>query len=122
LQDEPNLERWQAGLMRADGTVRPSYDSVRSTIAETGGNCTGALRSWSHSTTVDGADATFRKDRRLPSRVDSWSFLASADEDSLFDAGIYRMTGGRRADRALGESGRLVAHLTRYVRFPARRL
>jgi hypothetical protein len=122
LQDEPNLERWQAGLMRADGTARPSYDSVRSTIAATGGNCVGAMRSWSHSTTVDGAQATFRKDRRLPSRVDSWSFLASADEDALFDSGIYRMTSGRRGARALGESGRLVAHTTRYVRFPAQRL
>jgi len=122
LQDEPNLDRWQAGLMRADGSHRPSYDAVKATIAETGGDCTGAQRSWRHSTTVDGAEATFRKDRRLPSRVDSWSFLASAAEDALFDAGIYRMTRGRRGARALAESGRLDAHLTRYVRFAARRL
>jgi hypothetical protein len=124
LQDEPNLDRWQAALMRADGTPRPSYNSVKATIAETGGNCTGATRQWRHSTVVDGAEATFRKGRRFPSRVDSWSFLAAADEDALFDAGIYRVTRGRSALNAktLSESGRLDAHLKRYVRFPARRL
>ncbi|HEY7148792.1 MAG TPA: hypothetical protein VH420_05035 [Gaiellaceae bacterium] len=122
LQDEPNLDRWQAGLMRADGTKRPSYDAVKSTIAQTGGNCPGRMRSWRHTTVVDGAKATFRRDRRLPSRVDSWSFLASADEDAVFDAGIYRLRGGHRGARALSETGRLDAHLTRYVRFRARRL
>jgi hypothetical protein len=122
LQDEPNLDRWQAGLVRADGTHRPSYDSVKATIAETGGNCAGGMRAWRHSTSVDGAAATFRKDRRLPSRVSSWAFLASAEEDAVFDSGIYRVTGGRRGARVLGDNGRLAAHLTRYVRYPARRL
>ncbi|MEK6276047.1 MAG: hypothetical protein AABM30_12045 [Actinomycetota bacterium] len=124
LRDEPNLDRWQAALMRADGSTRPSYDAVRSTIAETGGNCAGAMRSWRHSTAVDGATATFRRDRRLPSRVDSWAFLASAREDALFDAGIYRVTRARPTltSRTLGRTGRLDAHLTRYVRFPTRRL
>ena len=74
LQDEPSLDRWQAGLIRADGTLRPSYHAVKATIAETAGNCAGRMRSWRHSTVVAGADATFRRDRRLPSRVDSWSF------------------------------------------------
>ena len=122
LQDEPNLDRWQAGLMRADGSSRPSYEAVKATIAQTGGNCIGRTRSWRHSRTVDGAKATFPKERRLPARVDAWSFLASADEDAVFDAGIYRLAGGRRARRALTESGKLQAHLTRFVRFPARRL
>jgi hypothetical protein len=122
LQDEPDLDRWQAGLMRADGTTRPSYDSVKATIAATNGECDGAMRRWRHSTTVDGAEATFRREQRFPRRVTSWSFLASADEDALFDAGIYRIVNGHRAGKALGESGRFTAHLTRYVRFPAKRL
>ncbi len=29
LRDEPNLDRWQAGLVRADGTRRPSFYSVK---------------------------------------------------------------------------------------------
>jgi hypothetical protein len=118
FQDEPNLERWQAGLMRADGSHRPSYDSVKSTIAQTGGNCSGSMRGWRHSTSVDGASATFPRSRRLPSRVSTWSFLASADEDARFDAGVYRMGGGR----VLSQSGRLTAHVTRFVRLPAHRL
>jgi hypothetical protein len=122
MQDEPNLDRWQAGLVRADGTPRLSYDAVKATIAETAGNCAGRMRSWRHSTIVDGASATFRRDRRLPSRVDSWSFLASAEEDALFDAGIYRLRGGRLGARVLAESGRFDAHLTRFVRFRSRRL
>jgi hypothetical protein len=122
LQDEPNLDRWQAGLMRADGSRRASYEAVKAAIAETGGNCLDTMRSWHHSRTVDGAKATFPKERRLPARVDAWSFLASADEDALFDAGIYRLAGSRRGGRALKESGKLDAHLSRFVRFPARRL
>ena len=122
LEDEPNLDRWQAGLMRADGSRRPSYEAVQATIAQTGGNCSGRMRSWRHSVTVDGAKATFPKERRLPARVDAWSFLASADEDAVFDAGIYRLAGARRAGRALAESGKLDAHVMRFVRFPARRL
>jgi len=122
LQDEPNLDRWQAGLMRADGSRRPSYDSVKGTIAQTSGNCDGKMHSWRHATTVDGVEAKFPNNRRLPSWANSWSFLASADEDAVFDAGIYRVVGSRRVARALGETGRFDAHVTRFVRFPARRL
>ncbi len=124
LQDEPNLDRWQAGLMRADGSVRPSYASVRAEIAANGGNCPTTQRVWHHSTTVDGAKATFPKFRRLPRRVHKWSILARADEDAFFTAGIYRVTRGRTRlkGKTLTNSGRLTAYRTRYVRFPSRRL
>ena len=46
LVDEPDLERWQAGLIRADGTRRPSYASVKSMLrgsrAVRAGPCAGA--------------------------------------------------------------------------------
>jgi len=124
LQDERNLDRWQAGLIRADGSLRPSYDTVKAELAETGGNCVGTMRSWHHATTVDGATATFPKLRRVPRRVRSWNFLASADEDAFFNAGIYRVTRGRSRykSRTLTKSGRFDAYMTRYVRFPSRRL
>jgi hypothetical protein len=122
LRDEPNLARWQAALIRADGTPRPSYGSLKNVIGRTGGRCVGRMRSWRHSTTVDGATATFRHERRLPRRVRSWSFVASVDEDALFDAGIYRVRHGRRGARVLAERGRLDAHVARHVRFPRRRL
>jgi hypothetical protein len=121
LEDEPNLDRWQAGLIRADGTPRPSYDAVKQTIAQTGGRCPGRMKTWRHSTTLEGASGTFPRDRRLPTRVDSWSFLARAEEDALFEAGIYRFN-GRRGARAIAENGKLDARTTRFVRFPARKL
>jgi hypothetical protein len=122
LRDEHNLARWQAALMRADGTPRPAYASVKSVIAQTGGRCVGRMRAWRHSTTVDGASARFRRERRLPRRVRSWGFVASVGEDALFDAGVYRVRHGRRGARVLAESGRLDAHVARHVRFPRRRL
>ena len=122
LRDEPNLARWQAGLMRADGTPRLSYGTVKATIAKTGGTCVGKLRHWRHATTVEGADTRFHRHRRLPSRVRSWSFVASAGEDASFTAGIYRLRRGQRGTRVLSERGRLEAHVARHVRFPKRRL
>jgi hypothetical protein len=80
------------------------------------------MRAWRHSTTVDGASARFRRERRLPRRVRSWGFVASVGEDALFDAGVYRVRHGRRGARVLAESGRLDAHVARHVRFPRRRL
>lgn len=121
FEDDANLDRWQSGLIRADGTQRPSYDSVKQTLTQTGGRCTGRMDGWRHSTTLEGASAVFPRDRRLPRRVDAWSFLARAEEDALFEAGIYRFN-GRRGARALAENGRLDAHTTRFVRFPSRRL
>jgi hypothetical protein len=121
FQDEPNLDRWQSGLIRADGTPRPAYHAVKSQLAQTGGRCTGRQTNWRHSTTLEGASAVFPRDRRLPHRVDSWSFLARAEEDALFTAGIHRFD-GRRGRLVLGETGKLDAQLTRFVRFPARRL
>ena len=41
LFDEPILDRWQAALIRADGTRRPAYDAVKNTFAQTGGRCAG---------------------------------------------------------------------------------
>ena len=33
LEDESGLAGWQAGLLRADGSARPSYDAVKSRLA-----------------------------------------------------------------------------------------
>ena len=122
LRDEANLSRWQAGLMRADGTPRRSYLAVQRVLAKTAGKCTGRMRSWHHSTAVDGASATFRRASRLPSRVRSWSFVALAGENASFQASIYRLRHGRRGARQLSEAGHIEANVARTVRFAARRL
>lgn len=121
FQDEPNLDRWQSGLMRADGTKRASYESVKATLAQTGGRCAGRMQSWRHSLKLEGVDADFPRLGRLPSRASSWSLVARAEEDALFDAGIYRFN-GRRGARVLAATGKLDGHMGRLVRFPSRRL
>jgi hypothetical protein len=121
LQDEPNLDRWQSGLMRADGSARPSYGSVKATLAQTGGRCTGRMQSWRHSMQLEGVFASFARLGRLPSRANSWSLVARAEEDALFDAGIYRFN-GRRGARVLATAGQLEGHKGRLVRLPSRRL
>ena len=58
-RDEPDLDRWQAGLIRADGTLRPAYGAVKTTFAQTQGRCAGKKHSWRHTETVLGARAKF---------------------------------------------------------------
>ncbi len=43
LEDETDLARWQAGLIRADGTTRPSYDAVKTELATSHGTCAGTF-------------------------------------------------------------------------------
>jgi hypothetical protein len=97
LRDEPDLERWQAGLVRADGSLRPSFGSVRGTIAQTGGRCPGRMRSWRHSTTVSGAKVRFPRKRVLSARRLTLALVANAQEDATVEAGLYR--GNRRVLR-----------------------
>ena len=52
LVDEPNLDRWQAALVRADRTRRPAWATVRSAV-ETG--CTDEPVVWRHTERVVGA-------------------------------------------------------------------
>jgi hypothetical protein len=95
LVDEPDLERWQAALMRADWTRRPAYDSVKRAIAETGGRCTGTQVAWKHATSVVGA--TWRPGLpRLAKGKTVWSFSAKAAEDAPFRAAVLRVRSKRR--------------------------
>ena len=49
LVDEPNLDRWQAGLVRADRSRRPAWATVRSAV---GKGCRGRLPVWNHTESV----------------------------------------------------------------------
>jgi hypothetical protein len=97
LRDEADLERWQAGLVRADNSRRPSFEAVKAGIAQSGGRCTGRLRSWRHSTTVSGAKVRFPKKRVLPARRLTVALVANAQEDATVEAALYR--GSRRVLR-----------------------
>ena len=95
LVDEFDLDRFQSGLVRADGTRRPSYDAVKSAIADTGGLCSGIEAVWRHSMGVAGAAARFAVGRRF-------EFGVSAKEAAGFRAGIFRAAGRRLSESDRG--------------------
>ena len=115
LRDEPDLDRWQAGLVRLDGSRRPSFDAVKAAFAETGGRCAGSLRSWRHSTSVDGARVSFPRKRSFPARRLTLALVANANEDAVVDASLYR---GNR--RVLRQRSTVSAYRSRIVRFGLR--
>ena len=101
LIDEPVLERWQAALLRADGSARPAYHAVKNTVSQTRGRCTGRTRSWLHTEKVIGARATFPRVRRpFPAKHRSWSFTIGAQEAATYTAGIFRLQRPTRVDRS----------------------
>lgn len=140
LTDERDLKRWQSGLLRADGSRRPSYDAVNQTLAASGGRCAGEPRVFRHATDVVGARPLFNtKPKNV--RTTAHNFQATADEDARYRAAIFRvaspkgpspgeMTSIRRLASSGGAPGTAVATAAGtvsakafpLVRFPARRL
>jgi hypothetical protein len=91
LVDERDLDRWQSGLERADGSHRPSYDAVKSTIAQTHGNCQGAPVKWRHTAAVVLPFVSWGKlGKASPVKRRIWSFKAGAGEEAAFRAGIFK--------------------------------
>src|SRR5918992_1885363 len=138
LVDEPDLDRWQAGLIRADGTRRPSFGVVRSALGRGLARCTRRPTTWRHKTKVVGATARFSTRRRSASET-SWSFVAASEESSLYRAAMYRLKGrslsaaarkklaaavGRRRSPkpVFSARGKVRAHLGTFIRFPRKRL
>jgi hypothetical protein len=70
LIDEANLDRWQAGLVRADKSRRPSWATVRAAL---GAGCRSKQAVWRHTESVVGA-----KVRRVRGAV-----VVSAEEDAV---------------------------------------
>jgi hypothetical protein len=102
LIDEPVLERWQAALLRADGSERPAYAAVKDTFAQTKGRCLGRVRQWRHTQAVVGARSTFpRIGRPLAATHRSWSFSVKAGEAVRLRAGVFRLDGPRVDRKAL---------------------
>jgi hypothetical protein len=90
LVDEADLGRWQSGLLRADGSRRPSYDTVKQTIAQTKGTCQDIQMSWVHTAKVVLPFAAWGSRRTFPRTRKQWSFRAGAGEEATFRAGIFK--------------------------------
>jgi hypothetical protein len=132
LVDETDLDRWQSGLERADGSHRPSYDRVKQTIAQTHGTCQGTPARWKHTTGVVLPVAAWGKlSKPLPARRLRLKFVAGAGEGADFRAGVFKAGPskavlGRRLAKGrpkpvLFAKGSIKA-MRRVVYFPARRL
>jgi hypothetical protein len=131
LADEPDLDRWQAGLIRADGTLRPAYGAVKTTFAQTQGRCAGRNHSWRHTESVLGAKAKFPSMGRFrPAKNRYWAFNATAAENARFQAGVFRAGTSRKAivrqlarrGGLLRQSGQVNAYWTPLIKFPGRTL
>jgi hypothetical protein len=81
FRDEPDRLGFQAGLLRADGTPRPSAEAVAAALAETAGGCLGELKGWRVTRGVVGALVVF---------TGAGGFTASAREESTYTAGLFR--------------------------------
>jgi hypothetical protein len=132
LVDERDLNRWQSGLERADGSHRPSYDAVKSTIAQTHGTCQGRPVTWKHTTAVVHPVAAWGNLRKpQPGKRARWSFKAGAGEEATYRAGIFKAGPKKRVLAKRLATGRpkpllfsrgKIRAKTRVVYFPRRRL
>ena len=128
--DETQLSGFQSGLERADGSKRPSYDTVKAALAA-GPRCAGAPVAWAHTNAVVGARALFG-----PTNVTHWwkqrvwSFGVRVGEDATYRASIVPAAGrgtlsvrqALKVKPVLTTRGYAKAAWTPLVRFPLKRL
>jgi len=132
LKDDPDLERFQSGLFRADGSARPAYEAVRRSIALARRGCPERVPTWRHASGVVGAQAIFGPVRRMPRLRRDWGFNVTAGEQATYtgaifrlpaaEAAIRRLTSRRIEEGVLTAAGLVRAGWRPRVRFPAQRL
>lgn len=132
LRDDPDLERFQSGLLRADGSARPALEAVRKGIARARKGCAGRRISWRHATGAVGAKASFGTNRSFPRARRDWGFNVTAAEEATYTGAIYRLPAAKATIRRLSSSaapkaistaaGLIRANWKPRLRFPARRL
>jgi len=89
LRDDADLERFQSGVRRADGSARPAYAAVRTAAARAKRGCAAKQVSWKHATRVIGAHARFATGAGVVSPVRaSWGFNVTAAEEVSYVAAI----------------------------------
>jgi hypothetical protein len=133
LIDEHDLDRFQSGLLRADGSRKPAYFSVQQRLEELQGEdgvqCAARPVRWRHAESVLGASARFGRD----------GLEVRAEEESEYVAGVLPVSGVRLFQplerRAIGwalgsrllersgvalQRGKLRAYSRLWLRFSAR--
>ena len=141
MVDAPNLDGWQSGLLRADWTLRPSYNIVKSAIVSRSTRCNRRPVVWRHARTVVGVKVKFpdlKRPRR--ERETAWTFNAAAEESATFSAALFPATkqgvlpatkrakitralrGARVRGAVLRSRGKVIGGWGRVVRFRKQRL
>jgi hypothetical protein len=109
LVDDPDLGRFQTGLLRLDSSERPSYAAVRKAVAAAR-SCRRPV-SWSHATGVVGGKAIFDA-RDHPATKAIFGISARAQEEARAKAAMFPVP-GPAAKPARGEVARALARATR---------
>ena len=132
LRDDADLERYQSGIRRADGSARPAYAAVRTSAARAKRGCAGKQIVWRHATRVVGGRAQFGLGAGVASRLrKSWGFNVTAAEEVSYVAAIFPATASKRvrslaSPRAPGAvtmtAGRVRAGWNPRLRFTSRYL
>jgi polysaccharide biosynthesis protein PslG len=134
LRDDPDLERYQSGIRRADGSARPAYAAVKTAVARARKGCAGGRYvRWGHATRVLGSRAQFKLGRGQASKLrKSWSFNISAAEEASYVAAIFPAATPAATVRRLASSksvgaiattiGRVRADYNPRLQFPRRSL
>ena len=86
LIDQQDLRRYQSGLLRIDGSRRPSFDSVRSAIPQLG-DCA-ARRKWRHTEHVIGARVVLGNKTSVRASQTVFGVSVTAGEDATAKAGL----------------------------------
>jgi len=87
LIDQQDLRRYQSGLLRIDGSKRPSFDSVRRAIPQLG-KCA-VLRKWRHTEHVIGARVDFGNMTSVRASQTVFGVSVTAGEDATAKAGLF---------------------------------
>jgi hypothetical protein len=87
LIDQQDLRRYQSGLLRIDGSRRPSFDSVRNAIPQLG-DCA-ARRKWRHTEHVIGARVVFGNKTSVRASQTVFGVSVTAGEDATAKAGLF---------------------------------
>jgi hypothetical protein len=110
LVDDPELGRFQTGLLRLDFSERPSYAAVQKAIAAA--RTCKAEAKWSHATGVVGAKAIFHA-RDHPASKAIFGISTRAQEEARAKAGMFRVA-GPSAKPTRDEVARSLARATRH--------
>jgi hypothetical protein len=129
LWDEPALERWQSGVLWADGTRKASFDTLKQVVAATasGGVDCARLQSAQAIVTMPPGDALVERLEwssitRFSSFNEIWRFAIAARADATYRAVVQRVGNGSKTKAALALIGTLKGGRARALQFPQRRL